>query len=519
VAQLHLFWLKLKTYFQTACGWICWIANIATFSNIFALITLGLLVVFLTLVWRDVTRGVTSVEPIEVPRELSDNGYTPNVAGHRLRDELHAYVDRAAFVEDNGTNFNSALGFIIAEDANLNSNLDLNIATLDEVPDIVVPQIGLSLGAIEYSIHNAFHTKGHAISGELTLRDGKYALRLRVDGQQVFSSEYETENPDDLMTKAAPTVMDKIMPSVYAMAQYRAQKEEGLLKAAEIIAQCDDSDINLQRAYILKGIDELKKSNYDEAENMFSKAESLNGNNEQPSIQLGIMLLRQAKPQLAIDQFRRAIVINPKSEIAYNNIGVAMATLAKKENAEPDGAKLGEAILQFQEAIKAKPRYALPYNNLGLALMNFNRINDAVSSYRTAIRVAPKYMFAHWNLASALQVEGNFDEAFTEYRAAISYTQDTKQLAMLRTYIGDLFRKRVGESDHQEKAIKEYRRAIEMNKDYSWAHHNLGLVWREQGKADDAIAEFRNAADLDGNHETIKESLKQALDAKEGHGM
>ena len=516
MAQQHLFWLKFRTYSQTACGWI---ANSATIGNLFAFVGIGLFGVFFTLVWLDVTRGVTSIEPIEAPRALSDNGYTPNVAGHRLRDELNAYAGQAASVGDNGANFNLSLGFITAEDANLNSNLDLNIATRDEVPDIVVSQIGLSLGAIESSIHSVFHTKGHAISGELTLRDSKYALRLRVDGQQVFSSEYESENPDELMTKAAPAVMDKIMPSVYAMAQYRDQKEESLLKADEIIAKCDDSDINVQRAYILKGNDALKKSKYDEAEEMFSKAKSLNKNNEQPYIQLGIMLLLQSKPQQAIDQFQRVIAINPKSEIAYNSTGVALATLAKQENAEPDMAKLGEAITQFQQAIKAKPRYALPYNNLGLALMHFNRINDAVSNYRTAIRVAPKYMFAHWNLASALQVQGNFDDALTEYRAAISYTTDKEQLAMLHTYIGELFRKQAGDNDHQEKAIAEYRRALEMKKDYSWAHHNLGLVWRDQGKIDDAIAEFRNAADLDGKNETIKESLQEAQDAKNAHAM
>jgi tetratricopeptide (TPR) repeat protein len=515
VAQQHFPWRKLKTYSQTAGGWI---ANIATFGNFFALIGVVLILVFFVLVYRDVTRGIVSIEPIEVPRALSDNGYTPNVASRRLRDELNAYADKTASARDNGTNLNSTLGYITAGDANLNSNLDLNIATRDEVPDIVVPQIGLSLGAIESSIHTVFHTKGHVISGELTLRDSKYALRLRVDGRQVFSSEYDSENPDALMTKAAPAVMDKIMPSVNAMEQYRDQ-EESLLRADEIIADRDESDINVQRAYLLKGNHALKISKFGEAEKMFSKARSLNRNNEQPYIQLGIMQLLLAKPQEAIDQFRLVIAINPKSEIAYNNIGVAFVTLAKQENAEPDREKLSEAIPQFQRAIAAKPRYALPYNNLGLAQMHFNLIEDAISNYRIAIRVAPKYIFAHWNLAFALQEQGNFDDALTEYSAAIRYTTDEKQLSMLHTSIGDLFRKQAGESDHQGKAIAEYRRAIEMNKDYSWAHHNLGLVWREQGKIDDAIAEFRNAADLDGNNETIKKSLQKALDAKEDRPM
>jgi hypothetical protein len=35
-------------------------------------------------------------------------------------------------VDNNGTNFNLSRGFITADDANLNSNLDLNIAARDE---------------------------------------------------------------------------------------------------------------------------------------------------------------------------------------------------------------------------------------------------------------------------------------------------------------------------------------------------------------------------------------------------
>jgi tetratricopeptide (TPR) repeat protein len=473
VAQLHLFWLELKTYFQTASGWI---EKNATIGKVVALGLLGL-------VACDLKRDVIRIESIEVPRALSDNGYTSSVAGHRLHDALNAYADQqVTSVGDNsGTNFDLGVGSITADDATLNSNQDLNIAARDERPDIVVPQIGLSLGAIESSIRSVLPTRGHAISGELTLRDSKYALRLRFDGRQVFSSDYESENPDDLMTKAAPAVMENIMPSVNAIAQYRARKEDGLQKADEIIAHCDESDINVQQAYTLKGNHALKNHNYSEAEEMFSKAN------------------RSSR----------------KSAIAYNNIGVALTARANQENAEqPDRAKLEEAVSQYELAIATNHRYAPPFNNLGLLLVRFNRIDDAITNYHIAIQVAPKYMLAHWNLAYAFQKQGSFDDALAEYRAAIHYTTDEEQLARLHTYIGDLFRNQAGENDHQEKAIAEYRRAIDIKKGYSWAHHNLGLVWRAQGKIDDAIAEFRNATRLDGTNETMKENLQEAEEAK-----
>ena len=345
---------------------------------------------------------------------------------------------------------------------------------------------------------------------------------MRIDGRQVLSTNYEAENPDDLMTKAAPRIMDIIRPAAHAMARYRVRKEEGLLKADEIIAHYKKSDINVQWAYLLKGSHALKRGNYDEARTMFSKA-SLNWNSEQPHIQLGILLLRQARPKDAIEEFQSAVAINPKSAIAHNNIGVAWATLAKQDNTGPNEAMLDDAIAQYQQAIEAEPRYALAYNNLGLALLHRKRIDEAIGRYRSAIEIDPKYLLARWNLAFALQSQSSLDAALTEYRAAIEHATDTEQLAMLHTYLGDVLvlQKTAGENDNLESAILEYRRAIEIihPRCYSWAHHNLGAIWRDQGKINNAIAEFRNAADCDQEknqeNETIKGDLEQALQAKE----
>jgi tetratricopeptide (TPR) repeat protein len=147
--------------------------------------------------------------------------------------------------------------------------------------------------------------------------------------------------------------------------------------------------------------------------------------------------------------------------------------------------------------------------------LHLDRINDAIHKYHSAIQVAPKYLLAHWNLAFALQRKHSFDAALTEYRAAIDCTTDKEQLVMLHTSLGDVLREKAGENDDLEDAIAEYRRAIEIDQRYGWAHNNLGLVWRDRGKIDDAIAEFRNARHFDPENETMKENLRQALQAKE----
>lgn len=512
----QLFRKTIESTFHATGGWI---ARNATIGSSVGLI---LFVAACALIVQELKRDVVTIEPIGVPKALSDRGYTPEVAGHRLRDALNAYAG-APSPGDDATNLNSNLDLVAHDDASLNSNLDLSIAARHELPDIVVPQIGLSTRAIVSTLRSILHRTGHAISGELTLQENKYALRVRIDGRQVLSTNYEAENPDDLMTKAAPWVMDIIRPAAHAMARYRVRKEEGLLKADEIIARHKKSDINVQWAYLLKGNHALRQRNFDEAKLMFSKAISPNWNSEQSHIQMGVSLLRQIKPDEAIEQFERALAINPKSAIAYHNIGVALATKANGNKDVLDVPMLKEAIVKYQRAIETEPRYALARNNLGLALLHSDDIKAAIDEYRYAIEIDPKYLLARWNLGFALQKQQSFDAAIAEYRAAIEQAKDPEQLAMLHTFLGDVLveQKKAGRNDNVDDAILEYRRAVEIiyPRCYSWAHHNLGLIWYEQRKIAPAIAEFRNAADCDQekNQENpaIKESLERALRTKE----
>lgn len=498
MAQIPSFWLNFKAYFQSAFGWI---ARTATVSNFVALTWILVSVAICGLIVQDLMRNVVTILPISVPKELSDRGYTPEVAGHRLRDALNEYADI------NGVSS-------LAVDVNLKaegSKTDAsNIVARDELPDFVVPQIGLSLNAIVASIRSVLHySSGQTISGEILFHDSKYALRVRVDGRQVFGSGFVADNPDELLTKAAPAVTDRIRPYINAIAAYRANPEHGVLKADDIIARREQSDVNVQEAYVLKGKYFFDRQNYVDAEKMFRKAVGLNWSNPAPHNELGRTLERQHRYDEAIAQYQRIIAMDPKSAIAYNNMGYAMFARAKPDQ------KHADAIEQYHNAIAVNPYYMLARNNLGLALSSQGDVDDAVAEYHQAIQVDPKYLYAHWNLAFILKKRGDFDLALAEYRAAIDCTKDTRQLAILHVSVGETLKEKAGAGGKPDDAIAEYRRASEIDPAYAWAHNNLGMIWREQGKIDDAIAEFRSATQLEPANETMKENLAQALKMKD----
>lgn len=497
MAQVLSLWLNFKTYFGAA---VRWLAKTATISNFVKLGSVGLTVLIIWLIAQDLMRDVVTIEPISVPTKLSENGYTSEVAGHRLRDALNSYASRRP----------TGL-FTIDLNPNL-TNLDLNLADRGELPDFVVPQLGLSLSAIVSSIRSVLHSRsGPTISGEIISSQDKFALRIRIDGGQVYSG-FDAANPDDLMDEAAAAVIAKIKPSLNAIVLYgeKEKREESLLKADEIIASLKESDVNVQWAYVLKGNDALERHDYPEAERMFRTAIRLNWSNPQPHIQLGLALEHQGRFDDAIKQFQRVLGIDPKSAKAYNNIGEAWIGKAELTKAPPD-----KAVAAYRRAIEVDPSYSRSYNNLGLVLYNHGNVDEAIVHYGEAIRVDPNYLFAHWNLAYALEHQAKYDEALVQYRRAIECAKDWHQLAILHTSVGNILKQMAGGADgNMDGAIAEYQRAIGYDHENYWAHYGLGLIWDAQGKTDEAIAELRSATKISPEMEEMKDTLVHVLQKK-----
>jgi Flp pilus assembly protein TadD len=443
VDSIIAIWIKLKTYFQAAAGWV---ARTATFGNVIALSWVIIFIVIGVLVVEELARDVVTIEPISVPKTLADNGYTPEVASRRLRDAIthYASISRAAALME-----------------------QLNITPSDELPDFIVPKVDLSINALVASIRSVLHYgTGRRISGEFIWHD-KLALHLRVDGLIVYTSGFIAENPDDLLANAAPAVTEKIQPFVNAAALYRDHPEQAVEKADDIIARLEESDVNVQWAYTLKGDYSFDHGNFAEAERWQRKAISLNWNNPTPHNSLGRALRRLDRLDEAIAQFRRVIGINPRSPVAYNNLGLVLG-----EKALLNGTQ-DEAIAQLNRAIELNRHYALPHYNLGRSFARQDKLDDAVIEFRHAIALDPKYAYTYVELGSALHHQGKVAEA-----------------------------------------IAEYQRAIELDSRNATAHDGLGVALSADGKADDAIAEYRRAIELSPNDKNAHEHLDKALQAQ-----
>jgi Flp pilus assembly protein TadD len=106
---------------------------------------------------------------------------------------------------------------------------------------------------------------------------------------------------------------------------------------------------------------------------------------------------------------RKAIELAAAADYLHNNLGYNL--LMQKKN--------DEAAQEFEEALKLNPGSQMARNNLGLALANSNATAQAIASWQAASDPAS----AHNNLAAVWIEKGAYAEARRELDLALSYNR------------------------------------------------------------------------------------------------
>jgi tetratricopeptide (TPR) repeat protein len=399
-------------------------------------------VVVITLV-RGVTHHSTVVGLISVPKELAERGYTSDVAAGRLRDAMLKFAN-AANTQMKGP----------------------EVALHGDLPDIIVPTVGISLDAITSTLHTLFRiTRSRTLTGELTIKDKLLWLRLRLDGDELYdsSSGVDRENPDDLFMAAAPTIFEVIRPYFVVASKTDKDPRNALEVVSQYIDRLPETDENVAWLYNLKGNIYKDGKDYNAARNAYIKAYTLNPNYALPHSNLGLILKNRGDTDGAIVEYRKAIAIDPNDAFAHNLLGMVL-----KEQGHTD-----EAIGEYRKAIAIDPNDELLHNNLGVVLKEHGHIDEAIAEYHKAIAIDPNDAFAHSNLGVVLKEQGHTDEAIAEYRKAIAIDPND---ALPHNNLGVVLNKQ----GHIDEAIAEYRKAIAIDPNYALAQQNLDAILNRQ---------------------------------------
>jgi len=164
---------------------------------------------------------------------------------------------------------------------------------------------------------------------------------------------------------------------------------------------------------------------------------------------------------------------------SYNNRGIAYAKLNKYE----------QAIEDFSKAIELDPDFAEAYNNRGLSYAELNEHEQAIKDYDKAIELNPNYAVAYNNRGNAYAKLNKYKQAIEDYDRAIKLNP---ALAGAYNNRGIAYAK----LNKYERAIKDYGKAIELNPDFVEAYGNRGIAYLEIHRYEESARDLKKAGIL-----------------------
>jgi tetratricopeptide (TPR) repeat protein len=407
-------------------------------------ISTGLLAVWIVWLVGEATlrKHSLNIESIAVPKQLTDAGFSAEVVTRRLRDAIKKVQVQASATTTVAGN---------------------RVDVQEDIPDITIPKAGISTESMAASIRRLLlpDTWQHEASGEFVLSGAELGVRLRLNGEVIFSDASTDLNAvDALIDRAAFKLVESTQPFIAAALLYGKGDLSGSAHLADkIIDSLPSDDENVIRAYNLKGNIAANQHEDKNAVAFYLKYP----NSALARYNLGLLYDHQHNIEEAISNYSLATQLDPQFLAAHINLGIVLYTQGK----------IDEAIREYRLAIQLAPKFWMPHDKLGRALRRQGKLDEAISEYRLAIRFAPRLTDAHIDLGNALYDQDKADEAISEYRLAMQLDPNE---AMPHNKLGFAL-------DHQGKAdeaISEYRLAIQLDPKSALAHYNLAKILAEQ---------------------------------------
>jgi len=280
---------------------------------------------------------------------------------------------------------------------------------------------------------------------------------------------------------------------------------------------------------------------------------------------LGVVYYQKGLYEEAIEQFRRALAIDGKMEVARRNLDIAyhqtgyydrriaeliarlradesdLDARAKLAEAYLSTGKLDEAIAQLERLFQKRPDDLRILLKLGAAEKSRGELKRAIGWFERARQLEPQRGFIYYSLGEILYNQGMNDEAIAHLRKALKLDPEVADAHRLLSFI-------YGDIGEVEKAAEHARRAAELNPaamkaqanlsldHYSsaryieltgsaptpvvghkeaFAHYSLGIAFRARGLYEEARQEFAKGREA-GEDETLLDQAEAELALLEG---
>lgn len=174
--------------------------------------------------------------------------------------------------------------------------------------------------------------------------------------------------------------------------------------------------------------------------------------------------------------------------------------------------KLQEAMEEYKKAIHIDPMNVEAYNNLGIIYKDLGRREEAISHYQKALSIDPKYGKARHNLGVTLYLQGELEKAAMELNLAIELNPKNPESY---NNLGLLYKKQ----KQLTMAREIMQKGLSLSPNYSPLHYNLALTLEEERDLDRAIFHYRKFLELSKESRgELTAKIKKHLEHLSSHG-
>jgi len=241
----------------------------------------------------------------------------------------------------------------------------------------------------------------------------------------------------------------------------------------------------------------MSKPKNNERDILLSFASRVDRNDPGALNNLGVLYFRKGIYEEAIAQFKEALKIDPKFDLARENLQYLFAETRMED---PD-------VNRWRTEVEKDPKNVEAILNLGVSYKNMGRIEEASEALERAVKLDPGSFMAKLHLGSVYKAGGLFPEALEQY---LSVKDEAGNSAVYSTDLGEIYYN-LGKPDE---AIQELRAAIKHDAGYWRSHFLLSFAYGDNGQFQEALEESRVASKLNPSFQNNEANL--ALGTGEG---
>ena len=192
----------------------------------------------------------------------------------------------------------------------------------------------------------------------------------------------------------------------------------------------------------------------------------------------------------AIEQFKSATNKDPNFALAYAGLADCYNVLPFFSSSIASSEAAKQAKGYAVRAVEIDDSLGEAHTALGYAETGRWEWTEAEKEFKRGIELNPNNANAYKYYGNLLSGNGRLEEALTQFKKA----HELEPLSVI--ILGNTCEEAYLAMGETDAAVRECKKALDLEPNWWFAHEKLGLAYMRQGKNDDALAEAEKAAEL-----------------------